>query len=56
MKPYVRRVKMVAKRTKKVISVGNTVTKEGFVHQQETNSSTHSPDNDDEMIVSIISV
>ncbi|XP_023735461.1 uncharacterized protein LOC111883369 [Lactuca sativa] len=48
MKPPVRRIKMMAKRTKKVTGVGNRVTKEGFVHQQETNPSTHSPDNDDD--------
>lgn len=43
MKPPVRSVKMVAKSTKKVIGVLNKVTKEGFVHQQETNMSTNSP-------------
>lgn len=48
MKPAMGRKKSVAKKTKKLTGVGNRVTKEGFVHREETDLKVRSTDNDHE--------
>ncbi|XP_024992320.1 uncharacterized protein LOC112526238 [Cynara cardunculus var. scolymus] len=48
MKPAMGRKKSVAKKTKKLTGVGNRVTKEGFVHREETELKVCSTDKDHE--------